>query len=103
VTVVGGHVTYDGLPGPLAGLAGVGPEDSVACVDAQGAMHRYVAWDYLMGSVADDPADWFPTRWEEALILYTCTPELDGRLLVVRFRLAKGSATGASTAPERQR
>jgi hypothetical protein len=88
VTVIGGHLSFDGVPGPLARLGAVGAEDALACVDARGAIHRYAPHDYLMGSLADDPADWHPEGWGEALILYTCTPALDDELLVVRFRPA---------------
>ena len=86
VVVMGGHVSYDGVPGPLANLANVGPDDIVECVDNDGQVHRYVPHDYLVSSVEDDVASWHP-EWRPALVLYTCTPELDGTLLVVRFAL----------------
>jgi hypothetical protein len=86
VVVMGGHVSYDGLPGPLVDLAKIGPDDVIECVDHDGQTHRYVPRDYLTSSVEDDVTSWHP-EWRPALILYTCTPELDGSLLVVRFAL----------------
>jgi hypothetical protein len=94
VTVIGGHVSFDGVPGPLARLAAVGPDDAVTCVDAGGTPHRYAPHDYLVGSLADDPADWRAEGWGEGLILYTCTPALDDELLVVRFRSADSAENG---------
>jgi hypothetical protein len=91
VVVMGGHVAYDGVPGPLAALADVGTDDAVTCVDHDGQTHRYVPQDYLMSSVEDDVTSWHPT-WQPALILYTCTPDLDGTLLVVRFALESAVA-----------
>lgn len=87
VTVMGGHVSFDGMPGPLSGLASVGPEDVIECVGQDGRTHRYVPQDYLISSVDENVEDWYP-EWEQpALLLYTCTPELDGSLMVVRFAL----------------
>ena len=84
VIVMGGHVSYDGMPGSLAGLAGVGPEDVIECVGHDGQTRRYVPRDYLVASVDDDVEDWHPP-WGPSLLLYTCSPELDGSLMVVRF------------------
>ena len=86
VTVIGGHIAYDGAPGPLEDLTTIGPDDAVECVDGGGETHRYAPRDYLVGALEDDVEDWYP-GWEQALILYTCTPELNDQLLVVRFGL----------------
>jgi hypothetical protein len=87
VTVMGGHVSFDGMPGPLSGLASVGPEDGIECVGQDGRTHRYVPQDYLISSVDENVEDWYPEWGQPALLLYTCTPEIDGSLMVVRFVL----------------
>ena len=87
VAVIGGHVSFDGMPGPLSGLAGIGPEDVIECAGSDGQTHRYVPQDYLISSVDEKVEDWYPGWERPALLLYTCTPELDGSLMVVRFVL----------------
>jgi len=85
VTIIGGHVAFDGLPGVFAPLAAIGEGDTVTCTDARGVEHRFAPVDYILSAGDQDPATWTPD-WTPALLLYTCTPELDGQLIVIRFR-----------------
>jgi hypothetical protein len=85
ITVIGGHISWNGLPGVFARLAGIGEQDRVICVDSRGQEHEFVPVDYLMATGRDSPSEWTPGWWP-ALVLYTCTPELNGQIIVVRFR-----------------
>ena len=84
ITVIGGHISWNGLPGVFARLAGIGEQDRVICVDSRGREHRFAPVDYLMATGRDSPSEWTPGWWP-AMVLYTCTPELNGQIIVVRF------------------
>jgi hypothetical protein len=84
-TLVGGHISYNGIPGVFASLVSIREQDRVVCTDSLGQPHNFIPVDYVMASAHDDPSTWIPA-WSPALVLYTCTPELNGQIIVVRFR-----------------
>ncbi len=84
VTVIGGHVSWGGVPGVFAALPTADLESRVVCIDAEGRERRFRPVDTLEADPLDDLREWTP-EWSPALILYTCTPELNGKLVVVRF------------------
>ena len=84
LTIIGGHVSYDGVPGIFFDLATIKPGDTVVCTDAHANPHRFAPVDYILADGKGDPATWTPD-WTPALLLYTCTPELNGQVIVVRF------------------
>ena len=84
VTVIGGHVSLNGFSGAFASLAGIGPGDLVVCTDSDGAPHQFAPVDYLHVANVDEVRRWTPP-WNPALLVYTCAPELDGTLYVIRF------------------
>lgn len=84
VTVIGGHIFYNGRAGVFHVLATITPEQQVLCVDASGVARTFRPVDYLVSDSHTPPRAWYPD-WEPALILYTCTPELNRDLIVVRF------------------
>ena len=84
-TVIGAHVAYNGVPGAFQRLLALTEDARVACLAADGATRRFMPVDYLVVAPDQAVATWMPS-WQPALLLYTCTPELDGQLLVVRFK-----------------
>lgn len=84
VTVIGGHVSLNGLSGAFASLAGIGPGDRVICTDSAGTVHQFAPVDYLQVANVSEVQSWTPP-WNPALLVYTCAPELDGTLYVIRF------------------
>ncbi len=83
VTVITGHSAW-GRQGALMALNGIGQDDEVLCVDADGQSHRFAPMDFLLDD-GDDPQSWHPDWPEATLILYTCRPDFSGQV-IVRFQ-----------------
>lgn len=82
LTLIGGHVSYSGRAGIFGDLPTVGEDDLVTCTDWEGKFHRYQPVDYLMVTAETKSQQWAGDGID--LILYTCTPELDG-MIVIRY------------------
>jgi hypothetical protein len=83
VTVITGHSAW-GRQGALMALNGIGQDDEVLCVDADGQSHRFAPMDFLLGD-GDDPQSWHPDWPGAVLILYTCRPDFSEQV-IVRFQ-----------------
>jgi hypothetical protein len=83
VTVISGHSAW-GRQGALMALNGIGQDDEVLCVDADGQSHRFAPMDFLLGD-GDDPQSWHPDWPGAVLILYTCRPDFSEQV-IVRFQ-----------------
>lgn len=89
MTIIAGHVSWQGRRGVFADLPSVSAGDIVTCVDAEGQIHQYEPVDYLLSEEGANIYEW-PPEWSTAdlgtLLLYTCGKRLDGKIIVVRFR-----------------
>ncbi len=84
-SIIGGHVSFNGMPGVFRDLASIQEQEQVLCVDSQQAQHIFEPVDYLITHVTAPISSWHPD-WSPALLLYTCTPELNGQIIVLRFK-----------------
>ena len=90
LTIIGGHVSLHGADGVFGRLAGIGKGQQVVCTDGDGTVHYFEPVDYVELSSGSSLSPWLP-NWRPALLLYTCTRELDGRIVLIRFRKAGNS------------
>jgi hypothetical protein len=90
--VIGGHVSWDGEPGPFAEIAWLEPGDRIGCRAQNGAWHTYAVMG-VWTTTYEDSVSWrLPPQTGEPgsiLSLFTCTPEITG-INFVRAGLVSG-------------
>lgn len=87
-TAIAGHVSWYGRPGPFDNLGTLSIGESIECLDSDGDWHIYQVVEAVRIPYEDTSYYWqLPNPGEGSVLsLYSCTPELDG-IIVVRALL----------------
>lgn len=87
-SVIAGHVSWYTRPGPFQYLGALKPGDVVGCANSAGIWFSYVVTEVLRVPYTDTGTYWGkPMNDQQSLLtLYTCTPEVDG-IIIVRAQI----------------
>jgi hypothetical protein len=87
-TAIAGHVSWYGQPGPFHDLGAVTVGETVDCLAQDGRWYTYTVVEAVRVPYEDTRYYWRAPDgdYESVLSLFTCTPELDG-IIVIRALL----------------
>lgn len=84
--VLAGHVSWYRRPGPFQYLGALVAGDAIACQSRSGDWYTYIVTEVVRVEYSDTGSVWWTGHDQKQLTLYTCTPAVDG-IIMVRARI----------------